>query len=101
MLIFSAGLSIVDYNISAPHLSYTLRMRRSDDPSTHWYVGEDIWVNGKPYEVLADHTSVTISPNYWSTGFLSLQYAIDSIFIEVQFSFLLFTVHFVRKVFFQ
>ncbi|VDK81051.1 unnamed protein product [Litomosoides sigmodontis] len=79
---YIAGVIFDEYNSSTPRLSYTIRVRQTDDPQTRWYVGDDIWDNGGPYEVSDDHFLVNMIPNYWSLGVLSLQYAVDTVFLK-------------------
>uniref|UniRef100_A0A915PU75 ABC transporter domain-containing protein n=1 Tax=Setaria digitata TaxID=48799 RepID=A0A915PU75_9BILA len=76
-----AGIVFDEYNTSTMRLSYTMRIRETTDPQTHWYIGDDIWENGGPYEVLDDQYLVNIVPNYWSLGVLSLQHAVDTVFL--------------------
>ncbi|VDN02264.1 unnamed protein product [Thelazia callipaeda] len=80
---YIAGVVFNEFNRSISRLSYTLRVRQTEDPQTHWYVGNEIWESGGPYEVLSDQFPVNLIPNYWSMGILSLQYAIDVVFLKI------------------
>ncbi|VDN22695.1 unnamed protein product [Gongylonema pulchrum] len=79
---FIAGVIFDEYNKSTARLRYTLRIRQTDDLQSQWYIGDDIWGPGGAYEVMEDHFQVNIIPNYWSSGFLSLQYAVESVFLK-------------------
>ncbi|VDK61944.1 unnamed protein product [Onchocerca ochengi] len=79
---YIAGIIFDEYNSSTLRLSYTIRIRQTEDPQTQWYVGDDIWESGGPYEILDDHFLINMVPNYWSLGILSLQYAIDTVFLK-------------------
>ncbi|CAG9539480.1 unnamed protein product [Cercopithifilaria johnstoni] len=79
---YIAGVIFGEYNSSTPRLSYTIRIRQTEDPQTRWYIGDDIWYSGGPYEISDDQFLVNMMPNYWSLGVISLQYAIDTIFLK-------------------
>uniref|UniRef100_A0A8R1XY06 ABC transporter domain-containing protein n=1 Tax=Onchocerca volvulus TaxID=6282 RepID=A0A8R1XY06_ONCVO len=79
---YIAGIIFDEYNSSTLRLSYTIRIRQTEDPQTQWYVGDDIWESGGPYGILDDHFLINMVPNYWSLGILSLQYAIDTVFLK-------------------
>ncbi|KAM3727280.1 ABC transporter ced-7 [Dirofilaria immitis] len=79
---YIAGIIFNEYNSKTSRLSYTIRIRQTEDPQTQWYIGDDIWRSGGPYEILDDHFLVNLVPNYWSLGILSLQYAIDTVFLK-------------------
>uniref|UniRef100_A0A0R3RVG8 ABC transporter domain-containing protein n=1 Tax=Elaeophora elaphi TaxID=1147741 RepID=A0A0R3RVG8_9BILA len=79
---YIAGVIFDEYNSSSLRLSYTIRIRQTEDPQTHWYIGDDVWDDGGPYEILDDQFLVNMIPNYWSLGVLSLQYAIDTVFLK-------------------
>ncbi|EJD76543.1 hypothetical protein LOAG_16554 [Loa loa] len=79
---YIAGIIFDEYNSSASRLSYTIRIRQTEDPQTRWYIGDDIWENGGPYKISDDQFLVNMMPNYWSLGVLSLQYAIDTVFLK-------------------
>lgn len=48
-----------------------------------WYLGRE-WSN--PFGVDIDYNKIPALPPYWSSAFLSLQYAVDSIFIKISTS---------------
>ncbi|VDN18205.1 unnamed protein product [Gongylonema pulchrum] len=79
---YIAGVIFDEYNKSTARLRYTLRIRQTDDLQSQWYIGDDVWGPGGAYEVMEDHFQVNINPNYWSSGFLSLQYAVESVFLK-------------------
>ncbi|KAK6112805.1 ABC transporter family protein [Brugia pahangi] len=79
---YIAGIIFDEYNSSISRLSYTIRIRQTEDPQTRWYIGDDVWENGGPYEISNDPFIVNMMPNYWSLGILSLQYAIDTVFLK-------------------
>jgi len=41
------------------------------------------WLDNSPGSVQADHNQIPGSPPYWQRGFLSIQFAIESTFIEM------------------
>ncbi|VBB30343.1 unnamed protein product [Acanthocheilonema viteae] len=79
---YIAGIIFNEYNSSTSRLSYTIRIRQTKSQQTHWYIGDDIWNTGGPYGISDYQFPVNRIPNYWSLGFLSLQYAIDTVFLK-------------------
>lgn len=50
----------------------------------NWYLNQ-FWSEDGPYSAIADMNSIPSEPSYWSSGFLSIQFAIENSFLEVCF----------------
>jgi hypothetical protein len=46
-----------------------------------WFINR-FWPDIGPYEESEDLNSILSSPDYWTTGFLSLKWAIEKLFLE-------------------
>ncbi|KAK5983194.1 hypothetical protein GCK32_002794, partial [Trichostrongylus colubriformis] len=73
---FDTKAAVLDYAILKPVSFIAIFL----DP---WHLDEE-WDN--PFGINIDHDSIPTKPPYWSSGFLSLQYAIDSLFIQASSS---------------
>lgn len=80
---FIGGIVFKKFDVPNRRLSYAIRLREDRDSSRRWYTENEVWDSGGPFAILADHNPVPGSPNYWSSGFLSLQFAVDSLFLQV------------------
>lgn len=49
-----------------------------------WYLS-DFWPQNGPYSPVADLNIIPGQPEYWQSGFLSFQFALDSLFLKVNF----------------
>lgn len=62
----------LEYNFFVPH-------QKEHDS---WHLDE-FWPSDGPYAAIADLNSIPSMPEYWSSGFISIQFAIESSFLEV------------------
>uniref|UniRef100_A0A9J2PC62 ABC transporter domain-containing protein n=1 Tax=Ascaris lumbricoides TaxID=6252 RepID=A0A9J2PC62_ASCLU len=79
---YMGGIVFKKFDVPNRRLSYAIRLREDRDSSRRWYTENEVWDSGGPFAILADHNPVPGSPNYWSSGFLSLQFAVDSLFLQ-------------------
>uniref|UniRef100_A0A915LQ69 ABC transporter domain-containing protein n=1 Tax=Meloidogyne javanica TaxID=6303 RepID=A0A915LQ69_MELJA len=70
---------------SQPQLVYRILMPQKTNIRTqsHDFDLSLFWLDNSPGSVQADHNQIPGSPPYWQRGFLSIQFAIESTFIEM------------------
>lgn len=76
----SGGIHFTKLNPSSGELEYKLFMQNRQD--SRWSL-EEFWPEDGPYSSVADQNDIPGSPQYWQSGFLSIQFAINSIFLKV------------------
>ncbi len=81
MHFFSGGVDISSADVLGL-LTYRLLTPAVRD-GRGWPTGSEQWPPEGPFGDAPDKAEIPGSPPYWSSGFLSLQMAIDSVFIEV------------------
>uniref|UniRef100_A0A915AHT4 ABC transporter domain-containing protein n=2 Tax=Parascaris univalens TaxID=6257 RepID=A0A915AHT4_PARUN len=79
---YMGGIVFKKFDVANRRLSYAIRLREDRDSSNRWYTENEVWDDDGPFAILADHNPVPGSPNYWTSGFLSLQFAVDSLFLQ-------------------
>jgi hypothetical protein len=57
-----------------------------------WHL-DQFWTEDGPYSAVADINSIPTEPSYWTSGFLSIQFAIENSFLDVSFLKANFTYH--------
>jgi len=75
---YMGGVYIKKINTVSKEFDYRIYIR--DREGNDWQT-EKFWPDDGPYGALADINSIPSKPNYWSTGYLSFKYALDSIFL--------------------
>ncbi|KAK6009141.1 ABC transporter, ATP-binding protein, partial [Ostertagia ostertagi] len=75
---FAGGVVFKQFDTTAGKLDYTILIPTEflDDP---WHL-DQLWDD--PFGANNDYNRIPGKPPYWSSAFLSVQYAIDSLFIE-------------------
>jgi len=76
---YMGGVYIKKVNIVSKEFDYRIYIR--DREGNDWQT-DKFWPDDGPYGALADINSIPSKPNYWSTGYLSFKYALDSIFLK-------------------
>lgn len=64
-----------------PQLIYRIFLPQKTD-NVHWNL-EKFWLENDPESAQSDHNQIPSSPPYWQSAFLSIQYAIESIFVKM------------------
>lgn len=85
VLNFTGGATIKRYDPERQNFEYSLHLEsRVASWVYEWSFQRSPWKDDDPYgDISGKHPTTGGIINYWSSGFLSLQYAIDDIFIEV------------------
>ncbi|KAE9555651.1 hypothetical protein FO519_001122 [Halicephalobus sp. NKZ332] len=76
---YMGGVFINTIDITAKQFDYRIYVR--DREGNDWQT-DKFWPDDGPYGALADINSIPSKPNYWSTGYISFKYALDSIFLK-------------------
>ncbi|KHN77521.1 ABC transporter ced-7 [Toxocara canis] len=79
---YMGGILFKKFDVRNRRLSYAIRLAEGKDFRARWYTEDEVWDSDGPFAILPDHNLVPGSPNYWSSGFLSLQFAVDSLFLQ-------------------
>uniref|UniRef100_A0A1I7SQX2 ABC transporter domain-containing protein n=1 Tax=Bursaphelenchus xylophilus TaxID=6326 RepID=A0A1I7SQX2_BURXY len=77
---FLGGVHFEKLDLSSKELKYRILFPRRMEQK--WYL-QDFWPEDGPYSASADFNYIPGEPQYWSSGFLSLQFAIESSFLEL------------------
>lgn len=74
------GIFFQTINLFSPQLTYKFYLPQRDGDK--WNLNF-FWSDDGAYSASSDINSIPVTPPYWSTGFLSIQFAIESSFAEV------------------
>uniref|UniRef100_A0A7E4WE17 ABC transporter domain-containing protein n=1 Tax=Panagrellus redivivus TaxID=6233 RepID=A0A7E4WE17_PANRE len=78
---YIGGIYISNMNISTRQFNYRIFVR--DKVDSYWHTN-NFWPDGGPYgEIDVSNEDIPKSPPYWTSGFLSFQRALDSIFLKM------------------
>ncbi|KAK6059303.1 hypothetical protein COOONC_03068 [Cooperia oncophora] len=80
---YAGGVLFKQFDTQAGKLDYALLMPTEFIDEDPWHLDQE-W--NDPFGVTADRFRIPVKPPYWGSGFLTLQYAIDSLFIEASSS---------------
>ncbi|CAD5216495.1 unnamed protein product [Bursaphelenchus okinawaensis] len=69
-------------NVDATTKQLNYRILFPSRMEQNWHL-KDFWPEDGPYSASADFNYIPSEPQYWSSGFLSLQFAIESSFLEM------------------
>lgn len=78
--LFSGGINFEQFDLSAKKLKYRILLPRRME--LRWQLAE-FWPEDGPYSAVADLNNIPGQPSYWSSGFLSVQFAVESTFLQV------------------
>ena len=76
---YMGGVYISKIDTISKQFEYRIYVR--DREGNDWQT-DKFWPDDGPYGALADINSIPSKPNYWSTGYISFKYALDSIFLK-------------------
>ena len=78
---FLGGVHLSELDVNQKKFKYTIYVR--DRGGVDWNT-DDFWPSDGPYGTLSDLNDIPGKPNYWSSGFLTFQYALDTLFLQVR-----------------
>lgn len=77
---YLGGIQFEEFSLDRKKLKYKIMFPRRMEK--RWFLNE-FWSEDGPYSAVADLNHIPGEPPYWSSGFLSIQFAIESSFLEV------------------